>query len=61
MAFKFPEESWQSLESFFNAVKPRPEEVWADIGCGPGYFTLPLAEKVKKVYAIDSSEFMLQR
>ncbi|MCS6956976.1 MAG: class I SAM-dependent methyltransferase [Aquificaceae bacterium] len=72
MAFKFPEEnwqvlllpereSWQSLESFFNAVKPQPEEVWADIGCGPGYFTLPLAERVKKVYAIDSSEFMLQR
>jgi len=72
MVFKFPEdnwqvllnperESWQSVEDFFNVAKPSSGETWADIGCGPGYFALPLAKRVKKVYAVDSSEFMLSR
>lgn len=35
----------------------------ADIGCGPGYFTLPLARKVGagRVYALDVQEEMLAR
>ncbi len=34
-------------------------EIWADVGCGPGYFTLPLADRVKKVFATDISTDML--
>lgn len=29
------------------------QTIWADIGCGTGYFTLPLAQQVKEVYALD--------
>lgn len=31
----------------------------ADVGCGIGYFTFPLAEASKKVYGIDISELMI--
>ncbi len=33
--------------------------VWADIGCGTGFFTIPLAKKVKEVYALDIRAEML--
>lgn len=70
MVFKFPAEEWQRLVSperetwqnpkeLLNATNPTKEEVWADLGCGPGYFALPLADRVKKVYAIDYDERML--
>lgn len=35
----------------------KPGQVVADLGCGPGFFTLPLAEKIGpdgRVYAVDS-------
>lgn len=48
------------VESFIELSKPQASEIWADIGCGPGYFTLPIAERVKKIYAIDISDEMLQ-
>lgn len=31
----------------------------ADIGCGPGYFTIPLASSARNVYAVDVSPEML--
>ncbi|MGB9874294.1 MAG: class I SAM-dependent methyltransferase, partial [Hydrogenobacter sp.] len=71
MTFKFPPENWQallnperqrwqSIEVFLEKVKPSQEEVWVDLGCGPGYFTIPLALKCKKVYAVDSEDKMLE-
>jgi ubiquinone/menaquinone biosynthesis C-methylase UbiE len=33
--------------------------VWADIGCGTGFFTIPLANEVKQVYAVDLRAEML--
>jgi ubiquinone/menaquinone biosynthesis C-methylase UbiE len=70
MPSKFPSENWevllnkerqqwQNVDKFIEIVKPKKDEVWADIGCGPGYFALPLAKKVKKLYAIDLEEKML--
>jgi len=32
---------------------------WADIGCGTGFFTIPLANEVKQVYALDIRAEML--
>jgi len=33
--------------------------VWADIGCGTGFFTIPIANEVKQVYAVDLRTEML--
>ncbi|KJR47171.1 Methyltransferase [Desulfosporosinus sp. I2] len=33
--------------------------VWADIGCGTGFFTIPLAKEVQQVYALDIRAEML--
>ncbi|MCZ6652387.1 MAG: class I SAM-dependent methyltransferase, partial [Planctomycetota bacterium] len=46
------------------ALNLRPSERIADVGCGPGYFTLPLAEAVGpagKVWAVDVQAEMLDR
>ena len=45
---------------FFEVAAPGAQEIWADVGSGPGYYTLPLAERVKKVYATDISREMLE-
>jgi len=31
------------------------------LGCGPGYFALPLAKIVRKLYAVDIEEAMLKK
>lgn len=48
------------LEIFFRRTEPASYEVWLDFGAGPGYFSLPLAEKVAKVIVADISETMLE-
>ena len=35
------------------------DTVFADLGCGSGYFTIPASLIVKKVYAIDVQQEML--
>ncbi len=52
-------QQWQDVDKFFEIAQPTEEDVWLDFGCGPGYFTVPLAEKVKQVIAIDVSAEML--
>ena len=56
------------LDNFFRRLADNPNKyssyvtkgrVVADLGCGPGYYTLPLAECVGpegKIYAVDSDE-----
>ncbi len=52
-------EQRQDRKKFFEIAEPNKHEIWADIGCGPGFFTLPLAQKVNKVFAIDINNEML--
>jgi ubiquinone/menaquinone biosynthesis C-methylase UbiE len=52
-------EIWQSPDAILNAVEIKPNFIVADLGCGSGYFTLPLAEKAKKVYGIDVQKEMI--
>ncbi|MHB0886644.1 MAG: class I SAM-dependent methyltransferase [Bacillota bacterium] len=46
-------------EKILTEVAPGAVETWADIGCGTGFFTLPLAARVAHVKALDISEDML--
>jgi FkbM family methyltransferase len=42
----------------------RPGMIVADLGCGPGFFTIPVARRIGaagRVYAVDSSPEMLKR
>ncbi len=47
-------------EKILRDVEAAKASVWADIGCGAGYFTIPLAKAVEKVIALDISLEMLQ-
>ncbi len=46
-------------ESILSAMGLNREIVIADLGCGTGYFALPAALRVKKVYALDVQQEML--
>ena len=50
---------WQNAEEVLRAVEIKSDHVAADLGCGSGYFTVPLARKAKKVYGIDVQKEML--
>lgn len=50
---------WQNPDAILTAVEIKPRFVAADLGCGSGYFTVPLARMVTKVYAIDVQKEML--
>ena len=49
-------------DRIISLVPIRPYHTVADIGCGPGYFTVPLAKYVSqgKLYALDVQERMLE-
>jgi ubiquinone/menaquinone biosynthesis C-methylase UbiE len=42
----------------------QPNQVVADLGCGPGFYTFPLADEVGpdgKVFAVDSDEKVIRK
>lgn len=51
---------WENPDKILGLVKIKPDFIAADLGCGSGFFTVPLAKKAKKVYAIDLQEEMLR-
>ncbi len=70
---RFNPENWHRLiseqryqmmppESILDALPLRADAVIGDIGCGPGFFTLPLAARLPQglVHAIDVEPQMLQ-
>ena len=54
----------QDPEAILDALGLQPGMVAADIGSGPGFFTLPMADRVGpsgKVYAVDVEPRMIER
>lgn len=51
---------WQNPEEILGAIELNRNYVTADLGCGSGFFTLPLSRRVKKVYGIDVQTEMLE-
>ncbi|MDG7012309.1 MAG: class I SAM-dependent methyltransferase [Nitrososphaerota archaeon] len=54
--------AWQDPSVVVSAAGVKRGSSVADLGCGPGFFTIPLAEAVGErgvVFAVDSSETML--
>lgn len=51
------------IEAVFSSLPLSPNQSVADIGCGTGFFALPLSRRIPegKVYALDISEEMLER
>ena len=53
---------WQDPEKILPQLGLKAGMVVADLACGPGYFTIPMARAVGlrgRVYAVDSSKVML--
>lgn len=49
----------QPARAIVDRMNPSPDEVVADLGCGPGYVTLPLVERVRLIYGVDVQQGML--
>ncbi len=45
--------NWQNPNELLSHINLQPNWVIADVGCGRGFFTIPLAYRVQKVYGID--------
>lgn len=52
--------TWQNPEEIIELLELKPSYVVADLGCGSGYFAVPISRKVKKVYGVDVQKEMLE-
>ena len=50
---------WENPEEILGAVEIKSDFVAADLGCGSGFFTVPLSKKARKVYGVDVQKEML--
>ncbi|MCX9012862.1 MAG: class I SAM-dependent methyltransferase [Candidatus Methanoperedens sp.] len=46
-------------DSVLDKIGLRKETIFVDLGCGTGYFSIPASFRVKKVYALDVQQEML--
>ena len=53
-------DAWQKPHEVIVALKLKPSDVVADIGCGTGYFARRLALHAAKVYAVDIDSGLLE-
>ena len=56
-------QQWQNPDEILEQIGVAEASIAADLGCGPGFFTIPLARSVGslgKVYAVDSDPVMLR-
>jgi ubiquinone/menaquinone biosynthesis C-methylase UbiE len=51
----------QPPEQLISKLGIRPSDVVLDFGCGPGFFTVPLARVAARVVAVDVSPEMLEK
>ena len=51
--------TWQNPDEILAQLELKPDYVVADLGCGSGYFSVPISQKVKRVYGIDVQQEML--
>ena len=49
----------QDPEKIIKLLGLKSADIVADLGCGTGYFSVPISNKVKKVYSIDIQQEML--
>lgn len=55
---------WMDPDRVLSYIQPEQCEAVADLGCGPGFFTLEIARRLPEggvVYGVDVSEEMLER
>jgi len=52
--------AWQDPKEILELLTITTQMVAADLGCGNGFFTVPLSCKTKKVYGIDVQKEMLE-
>lgn len=51
----------QPPEQLISKLGIRPSDVVVDFGCGPGFFTVPLARAAARIVAVDVSPEMLEK
>src|SRR5579872_6199931 len=55
--------SWQNPDEIFKQIIIQKGSCAADLGCGPGFFTIPMSKQIGKggrIYTVDENQVMLE-